>query len=1155
MISCFRMRLVYMLICFAIDQAKRVLSKEVRVKEALCRQPRIGAAPGRDIHVGHMSSGHTKGSPVPRMSTKLAGLDRVPEEPLAEDFKSDQGLALEDARRREQTEPPGQAAGEASQPRRALVEVQQVRPIFEQEPEDEVPAPAPEQEPRRAESLGDVFAHLRKAGDQASAEWVPKPRASIVQAVPRKRNSISVAPPPPVRGFVARKLGDRYDSRFINCTRRVITSRAWDVASMLVVLCALFLTDIYGAPENTSLDIVLMGCFLFFLAELLANTLTIESYLSSFFFWMDIIGTASIIFDISVLLGKDVTQRERSGEHSVGSDNAVFARASRAAKQAARAGRMSRLLKLLRFLPFLQNKDQGAQQVANAVSNKLTVMLATRVAFLSVCIVILIPIASTFMYPEAEDSMSTWAILLSGDVGAYLASPSTDAMSRINAQLEQFSSFYVDLPYGPFGMCVKAATSAEFDCSGSMSGLVFQSTFVEPVRQSSVFEVEAAYVLLLFSLAEVRRYEALSNLCCMLVVLLVMFLGCLMMSSSVNSVVLKPLQRVVSVLREHCAEIMNMSFQIRDKTDTDSKEMQTRFPTTTEADAEEGELELLEKVLKKIVNICEVVIPTRRRASNQEEFVFLVDYGAESRGGGIVAAPIMRLDTADQIEDTSAGIDEDMKQMLDNRVLNVFEVSPEQQLKLAFHLMANTRSCRRWVRKQALSEKLMNFIAAIQSRYLNNPFHNFSHGLDVLSEARLYLHSIKSYTLLSEVTVFWFLIAALGHDVGHLGVNNVFLVETSHALALRYNDKSVLENMHCKLVFEVLGEVKTNVLEVLDKADYKLARSGIVEVILSTDMVRHSEDVKALSIVYAMHQEVFESAAEDPSQLSQALQEDSKSRLKVLSALLHTADISNPMKPWAICEHLADLCLEEFFAQGDKEKELGIPVQMLNDREKVNRPNSQVGFIEFVIAPLAEQMAMIFPGLSFLPANLSTNTQNWAEIWKQASSASAEEIEKFDARIAKVTGRFKAFNQRREVNVRQSLSVQSEAHICFIASIHVSRESTRCCDSRHDGQYPQGVKPGDQVSGSEGEYFRYKHVFVKPPDDEDRVEALKMAADFKCTACEVLLQSLLQRAESMTEDHIMDQFDGELEEPVELSDNPQDGSAMLGRATVLGMIP
>ena len=37
--------------------------------------------------------------------------------------------------------------------------------------------------------------------------------------------------------------------------------------------------------------------------------------------------------------------------------------------------------------------------------------------------------------------------------------------------------------------------------------------------------------------------------------------------------------------------------------------------------------------------------------------------------------------------------------------------------------------------------------------------------------------------------------------------------------------------------------------------------------------------------------------------------------------------------------------LEEFFIQGDKEKELCIPVQMLDDRDKVNRAFSQIGFI------------------------------------------------------------------------------------------------------------------------------------------------------------------------------------------------------------------
>eukprot|EP00930_Biecheleria_cincta_P076040 TRINITY_DN63242_c0_g1_i1.p1 TRINITY_DN63242_c0_g1~~TRINITY_DN63242_c0_g1_i1.p1 ORF type:complete len:251 (-),score=54.51 TRINITY_DN63242_c0_g1_i1:64-816(-) len=89
-------------------------------------------------------------------------------------------------------------------------------------------------------------------------------------------------------------------------------------------------------------------------------------------------------------------------------------------------------------------------------------------------------------------------------------------------------------------------------------------------------------------------------------------------------------------------------------------------------------------------------------------------------------------------------------------------------------------------------------------------------------------------------------------------------------------------------------------------------------------------------------------------------------------------------------------------------------------------------------------------------------------------------------------------------------------------------------------KYPEGIGPGDQVSGSDGEFFRYKHVFVKPPDDEDRIEALRMANDVKCTACEVLLQHLLKRAETLTEDHIMDQLDGELEKPAELSTNEQE---------------
>merc|ERR1719399_1973793 len=83
-------------------------------------------------------------------------------------------------------------------------------------------------------------------------------------------------------------------------------------------------------------------------------------------------------------------------------------------------------------------------------------------------------------------------------------------------------------------------------------------------------------------------------------------------------------------------------------------------------------------------------------------------------------------------------------------------------------------------------------------------------------------------------------------------------------------------------------------------------------------------------------------------------------------------------------------------------------------------------------------------------------------------------------------------------------------------------------------KYPDGVQPGDQISGSEGEFFRYKHVFVKPPDDDDRRESIEMGMDVRCTACEAMLEGLLAK------DHIMDQLDGELTGPVPETENPQE---------------
>jgi hypothetical protein len=58
--------------------------------------------------------------------------------------------------------------------------------------------------------------------------------------------------------------------------------------------------------------------------------------------------------------------------------------------------------------------------------------------------------------------------------------------------------------------------------------------------------------------------------------------------------------------------------------------------------------------------------------------------------------------------------------------------------------------------------------------------------------------------LLRDIDVFALLLASIGHDVGHPGVNNDFLVQSQTPLAQLYNDKSVLESFHAMTLFNLM---------------------------------------------------------------------------------------------------------------------------------------------------------------------------------------------------------------------------------------------------------------------------------------------------------------------------------------------------------------
>jgi calcium/calmodulin-dependent 3',5'-cyclic nucleotide phosphodiesterase len=66
-------------------------------------------------------------------------------------------------------------------------------------------------------------------------------------------------------------------------------------------------------------------------------------------------------------------------------------------------------------------------------------------------------------------------------------------------------------------------------------------------------------------------------------------------------------------------------------------------------------------------------------------------------------------------------------------------------------------------------------------------------------------------------------------------------------------------------------------------------------------------------------------------------------KAKALALVLHCADISHPGKPWNIHQIWTQSLMEEFFTQGAKEKELGLPCSPLCDRENTLVAESQIG--------------------------------------------------------------------------------------------------------------------------------------------------------------------------------------------------------------------
>eukprot|EP00794_Sanderia_malayensis_P007789 gene7789-8634_t len=262
----------------------------------------------------------------------------------------------------------------------------------------------------------------------------------------------------------------------------------------------------------------------------------------------------------------------------------------------------------------------------------------------------------------------------------------------------------------------------------------------------------------------------------------------------------------------------------------------------------------------------------------------------------------------------------------------------------------------------------VNYMSSVENHYLKDvTFHNSTHAADVTHATHCLLSATAFQGVFSDLEIFAALFASAVHDVDHPGVNNQFLVESHSEMAVLYNDESVLENHHLAVAFQLLQLEDCDILQNLSRKERQMMRKMTIEMVLATDNAKHMSLLAALKTM-----------VETKKVAGKHLILDSfTDKLHVLKCLVHCSDLSNPTKPLYHYQKWVKRLMEEFFTQGDIEREKGMEVSPMMDRHNANIAKSQVVFIDYVVLPLWETWAdLVHPDAQEILDNLNRN-RDW----------------------------------------------------------------------------------------------------------------------------------------------------------------------------------
>ncbi|KAJ3329277.1 cAMP-specific 3',5'-cyclic phosphodiesterase 4D [Blyttiomyces sp. JEL0837] len=223
-------------------------------------------------------------------------------------------------------------------------------------------------------------------------------------------------------------------------------------------------------------------------------------------------------------------------------------------------------------------------------------------------------------------------------------------------------------------------------------------------------------------------------------------------------------------------------------------------------------------------------------------------------------------------------------------------------------------------------QRFRDWIWLMESEYKSHPYHNCLHAADVLHAFNYMLMESPHGSHFTEVERLAGLIAAIGHDIDHPGYTNQFLIKSRHPMAILYSDCSVNEFHHCAHVFNKTESSAHNIFSSFPIEYYDEMRRIVIRLILCTDMSRHFEYLTK-----------FKTKIQTGGFRLDAYE----NRIMVLEMAIKCADLNNPSKAPQLALRWVSSIMEEFYRQGDAERERGLPISQFMDRNNPNVPKCQ----------------------------------------------------------------------------------------------------------------------------------------------------------------------------------------------------------------------